>query len=102
MHQVGQRLHFCEFNLSYGFLCRECGETEMHMTKLLKLGSKYLFCYCNQPTEVKLSHKIWFADILSISGEGDVCNFKKSPEFANNTGSYVAITCISAYVYAYM
>ena len=99
---VGQRLHFCEFNLSYGFLCRECGETEMHMTKL-KTGSKYLLCYCNQPTEVKLSHKIWFADILSISGERDVCNFKKSPEFANNTGSYVAsyymYTCICVCVY---
>ena len=63
LHRVGKSLNFGEFNLSFGFLCHECKRPEVHIAKLCKMNETYLFCYCNQPTKVTLSHKIWFNDV---------------------------------------
>ena len=79
LHKVGRSLNFHEFNLSYGFLCRECDKPEVHMTKLLKKDATLLFCYCNQPTEVTLSHKVWF-DAPTFSGDFCAVTQKRRPK----------------------
>ena len=93
LHKVGKSLDFCKFNLSYGFVCHNCKKSEhadvkesekseVHITKLSKMNSTYLRCYCNQPTKVTLSHKIWFDDVSTITGDIDISGSKKSLEAA--------------------
>ena len=66
--KVGKYLNFCDFNLSYSFICHECKNSEVHMTKLREAINKYLFCYCNNPTKMTLSHKIWFQNVMKTTG----------------------------------
>ena len=78
--KVGESLNFCKFMLSYGFLCHECKEPEVHITKLSKMNSTYLRCYCNQHTRVTPSHKVWFDDVSTITGDVAVSGSKRSLE----------------------
>ena len=66
LHKVGQSLNFCEFKMSYGFLCHECKEPEVHMTRLSEVNHPYLLCYCNGATNVTLAHKVWFGDFSNV------------------------------------
>ena len=92
LHKVGKSLNFCKFDLSYGFIChnckKPCDDTEyvnvkesVHITKY-KMNSAYLRCYCGQPTKVTPSHKIWFDDVSTITGDVDISGSKRSLEAA--------------------
>ena len=91
LHQVGNSLNFCEFNLIYGFPCHECGKSEMHMTRLLNKDDKHLHCFSNRPTDMTLSHKIWLNGYTSNSDFG-ICGRKRC--FDANAGMYYMYTYI--------
>ena len=80
LHKVGKSLNFCNFDLSFGFLCHECKEPEVHITKP-KMNSAYLRCYCKQHTKVTPSHKVWFDDVSAITDVA-VSGSKRSLEAA--------------------
>ena len=89
LHTVGKSLNFCDFKLSYGFLCHECKKSEVHMTRLSKVNDSYLFCYCDQPTNVTLSHKVWFDDFLNNTGDSGIDDSKPSLEvFSVKQGNF--------------
>ena len=111
LHKVGNSLNFCKFNLSYGFVCHNCKipgvdiehvgikeseKSEVHITKLSKMNSTYLRCYCNQPTKVILSHKIWFDNVSIITGDVDIGGYKKTLEAAYSGTTYI---CICVYIH---
>ena len=88
LHKVGKSLNLREFMLSYGFLCHECKKPEVHVARLT-LNETYLFCYCDQPTKVTLSHKIWFSDFSAITDDVGSAGFIRSLETAyTREGSY--------------
>ena len=109
--KVGESLNFCKFMLSYGFLCHnckepECKEPEVHITKLSKMNSAYLHCYCNQ-TKVTPSHKVWFDDVSTITGDVAVSSYKRSLEAActkeGTTYMYIClIICMCVAICIYM
>ena len=88
LHKFGKSLNFREFKLSFGFLCHECKKPEVHIAKLCKTSETYLFCYCNQPTKVTFSHKIWFNDASASVG------FIRTPETAYTREGILAIIAI--------
>lgn len=107
LHEVGKSLNFCTFNLSYGFVCHNCKKpgvdiehvnvkeskkSEVHITKLSKMNSAYLRCYCNQPTKVTASHKVWFDDVSTITGDVDSLE-------AAHTIQGTRTLCICVYTY---
>ena len=96
LRKVGRSLNFHGFNLSYGFLCHECRNPEVHMTKLLKKDSMSLFCYCNQPTEMTLSHQVWF-DVSTISEEVSICGPRRKPEAIYAKEGITTYICILMY-----
>ena len=94
LHKVGENLNFGKFNLSFGFVCHNCKKpdddiehvnvivsemSKVHITKS-KMNSEYLRCYCNRPTKVTPSHKIWFDDLTTITGDVDISGYKRSLE----------------------
>jgi len=56
---IGRRLHFCSFVLSYGFLCKECSSTDDHIARFSSKNVE-AFCQYNKPTQLKPSHVVWF------------------------------------------
>ena len=85
LHKVGESLDFQEFDLNYGFLCDECSKSEAHMTIFSKDPS-FLLCYCNRPTKITLSHKVWIDAFTSSLNLG--INQKSSLDTINGITSY--------------
>ena len=113
LHKVGKSLNFCKFNLNYGFVCHNCKKpgddiehvdvkesekSEVHITKW-RMNSTYLRCYCNQHTKVTPSHKIWFDDFSTITGDVDISGSKKNLEAAY---TIQGITYIHMYMHIYV
>jgi len=64
--KVCNRLSFCEFELSFGFLCSKCKGGETHMTKFSTHCKQTLMCRFNKTLAANGSHMVWFEEVRTV------------------------------------
>ncbi|XP_065901549.1 uncharacterized protein [Dysidea avara] len=57
--EICNQFNYYDFEISFGFLCKECQGGETHMAKL-SVNYQTCECYFGKTTRVTNSHRIWF------------------------------------------
>ena len=60
LHEIGSKLNII-IKLQYGFWCKKCNSSKKaHISLFEKEHKDYCYCSDNKPSELELSHKVWF------------------------------------------